>query len=73
MSIQIYWSHILNSLTPKSVLTGMKNSREGFWLAKHKNTNIPTMSRFPLQRHGFDGWAYTTPGSLRGRVVESVN
>jgi hypothetical protein len=33
-----------NSLTPKSVLVGTKNSRsEGFWLAKHKNTNIPTM------------------------------
>ena len=35
----------LNSLTPKSVLAGTKNSRsEGFWLAKHKNTNIPTMT-----------------------------
>ena len=34
----------LNSLTPKSVLAGTKNSHsEGFWLAKHKNTNIPTM------------------------------
>jgi len=33
-----------NSLTPKSVLARTKNSRsEGFWLAKHKNTNIPTM------------------------------
>ena len=32
-----------NSLTPKSVLAGTKNSHvEGFWLAKHKNTNIPT-------------------------------
>jgi hypothetical protein len=31
-------------LTPKSVLAGTKNSSsEGFWLAKHKNTNIPTM------------------------------
>ena len=34
----------LNSLTPKSVLVGTKNSRsEGFWLAKHKYTNMPTM------------------------------
>jgi len=34
----------LNSLTPKSVLAGMENSRsEDFWLAKHKDTNIPTM------------------------------
>ena len=34
----------LNSLTPKSVLVGTKNSRlEGFWLAKHKHANMPTM------------------------------
>jgi hypothetical protein len=34
----------VNSLTPKSVLAGTKNSRsEGFWLAKHNHTNIPTM------------------------------
>jgi hypothetical protein len=34
----------LNSLTPKSVPAGTKNSRsEGFLLAKHKHTNIPTM------------------------------
>jgi hypothetical protein len=34
----------VNSLTPKSVPAGMKNSRlEGFLLAKHKHTNIPTM------------------------------
>ena len=33
-----------NSLTPKSVPAGTKHSRlEGFWLAKHKDTNIPTM------------------------------
>jgi hypothetical protein len=33
-----------NSLTPKSVLAGTKNSRtEGFLLVKHKHTNIPTM------------------------------
>ena len=34
----------INSLTSKSILVGTKNSRlEGFWLAKHKHTNIPTM------------------------------
>jgi hypothetical protein len=39
---------VFNSLTPKSVPTGMKNSRsEGFLLAKHKHTNIPpTMEPF---------------------------
>jgi hypothetical protein len=40
---------LFNSLTPKSVLAGTKNSRsEGFLLTKHKHTNIPTMmERFP--------------------------
>jgi hypothetical protein len=34
----------LNSLTPKSVPAGTKNSCwEGFLLAEHKHTNIPTM------------------------------
>jgi hypothetical protein len=34
----------VNSLTPKSVPVGTKNSRsEGFLLAKHKNTKISTM------------------------------
>jgi len=34
----------VNSLTPESVLAGTKNSRsEGFWLVKHKHSNIPTM------------------------------
>jgi hypothetical protein len=38
------WRGLINSLTPKSVLAGTKNSRlEGFWLAKHKHTNIPSM------------------------------
>jgi len=63
-------SQSVNSLTPKSVPVGTKNSRsEGFWLAKHKDKNIQTMMvPFSLQRHhGFDGRAYTTPGSLRGR------
>ncbi len=35
---------LLNSLTPKSVPAGTKNSRsEGVLLTKHKHTNIPTM------------------------------
>jgi hypothetical protein len=35
---------LFNSLTPKSVLAETKNSHsEGFWLAKHKHKNIPTM------------------------------
>jgi len=35
---------MFNSITPKSVPAGTKNSRsQGFWLAKHKDTNIPTM------------------------------
>jgi hypothetical protein len=34
----------VDSLTPKSVPAGTKNSRSGgFLLAKHKHTNIPTM------------------------------
>ena len=34
----------INSLTPKSILAGTKNSHsEGFWLAKHKHTNTHTM------------------------------
>jgi hypothetical protein len=44
----------LNSLTPKSVPAGTKNSRsEGFLLVKHKHTNIPTMMEpFAPQRRG---------------------
>jgi hypothetical protein len=35
---------VINSLTAKSVPAGTKNSRsEGFLLAKHKDTIIPTM------------------------------
>ena len=47
----------------------MKSSlSEGFWLAKHKHTSIPIMtSHSPLQRHGFDGHKYRTPGSLFAR------
>jgi len=61
---------LVNSLTPKSVPAGTKNSHlEGFWLAKNTRTQTssPWWSRFPLQRHGFDGRAFTTPGSPRGR------
>ena len=48
----------------------MKNSRsEGFWLAKHEDTNIPTMREpfSPPVASWFDVRAYTTPGSLHGR------
>jgi hypothetical protein len=35
---------LVNSLTPKSVMAATENSSsEGFWLAKHNHTNIPTM------------------------------
>jgi hypothetical protein len=35
---------LFNSLIPKSVLAGTKNSHsEGFLLEKHKHTNISTM------------------------------
>jgi hypothetical protein len=43
-AIRSTYHAVLDSLTPKSVLAGMKNSlSEGFRLAKHKHTNIPTM------------------------------
>jgi hypothetical protein len=53
MTLPKYDYDALNSfLTPKSVLAGTKNSRlEGFWLAKHKNTNIPTMMEPFLHLH----------------------
>jgi hypothetical protein len=36
--------YLNDSLTPKSIPAGTKNScSEGFWLARHKATNIPTM------------------------------
>jgi hypothetical protein len=36
--------NLLNSLTPKSIPAGTKNSRsEGCLLGKHNHTNIPTM------------------------------
>ncbi len=47
-SLELYfefWPNVglhLNSLTPKSVPV-KKTRSEGFWLAKHKDTNIPTM------------------------------
>ena len=50
-------SLILNSLTPKSVLAGTKNSRsEGFLLVKHKHTNIPTMMEPFLPPTAWDLW-----------------
>jgi hypothetical protein len=48
---------MVNNLTAKSVPAGTKNSRlEGFWLAKHKDTNIPTMMEpFSSPAAWFDG------------------
>ena len=75
----------VNSLTPKSVPAGMKNSRlEGFLLAKHKHTNIPTMME---QFAPFSGMVllveHTLPprasvegvgqGRRRRDLVESIN
>ena len=47
MTLPKYDYDALNSfLTPKSILAGTKNTRsEGFWLAIHKHTNIPTMMK----------------------------
>jgi hypothetical protein len=49
LSAKKYGPLIFNSLTPKSVLAGTKNSpSKGFWLAKHKHTCIHTiMEPFP--------------------------
>ena len=42
--VDVGLKRLVNSLTPKSVPAGTKNSRsEGFLLVKHKHTNIPTM------------------------------
>ena len=38
--------NVINSFTPKSVPAGTKNSlSKDFLLAKHKDTNIPTMMK----------------------------
>ena len=62
----------VNSVTAKSVPTGTKNSHtEGFLLAKHKHTNIPTMmGPFPPPAAWFDGYARSDVGNLfqRGRA-----
>ena len=75
----------LNSLTPKSVLAGTKNSRsEGFLLVKHKHTNIPTMMEPFAPPTAWDLWilpivrANPLPkgsgGGGGGRdLVESIN
>ena len=68
-TLLLYWIKQLNSLTPKSVPAGTKNSRsEGFLLAKHKHTNIPTlMEPFSSPAAWFWWMSIPTPGSLRGR------
>ncbi len=69
------WKSYQNSLTPKSVLAGTKYSRsEGFWLAKHKHTNIPTMMEpFPPPVAWF--WWMKIPQfwePLRKGLVETI-
>jgi hypothetical protein len=52
-----------NSLTAMSVLTGTKNSRsEGFLLAKHKHTNIPTMMEPFSPPTAWIWWTHTAWG-----------
>ena len=69
----LYWIKQLNSLTPKSVPAGTKNSRsEGFLLAKllkhtaHKHPHHDGAVS-PSSAMVFDGGTYPTPGSLFGR------
>jgi hypothetical protein len=52
-----------NSFTAKSVPTGTKNSRsEGFLLAKHKHTNIPTMMELFSPPAAWIWWTHTAWG-----------
>ena len=64
----------LTSLTPKSVLVGMKNSRlEGFWLAKRKHTNIPTMMEpFPPPAPWFCWMANNGQKSLKSPITKEA-
>ena len=69
----------VNSLTPKSVLAGTKNSRsEDFLLAKHKHTNIPTMMEPFAPPAAWDLWilpivrANPLPKGSGGGVVEGI-
>ena len=68
-----------NSLRPKSVLAGTKNSRsEGFLLVKHKHTNIPTMMEPFAPPAAWDLWilpivrADPLPKGSGGGVVEGI-
>ena len=69
----------VNSLTPKSVPAGTKNSRsEGFLLVKHKHTNIPTMMEPFAPPAAWDLWilpivrADPLPKGSGGGVVEGI-
>ena len=62
----LYFVGVVNSLTPKPTLVGMKIScLEGCWQAKHKHTNIPTMME-PISPPGAWFWwmKILHPGSL---------
>ncbi len=68
-----------NSLTPKSVPGGTKNSRsEGFLLVKHKHTNIPTMMEPFAPPAAWDLWIHPIvradplPNGSGGGVVEGI-
>jgi len=58
--------NIINSWTPKLFQQEQKTpARKAFgYLNTRTQTSPPWWSHFPLQQHGFDGQAYTTPGSL---------
>ncbi len=69
----------VNSLTPKSVQAGTKNSRsEGFLLVKQKHTNIPTMMEPFAPPTAWDLWilpivrADPLPKGSGGGVVEGI-
>jgi hypothetical protein len=77
--VDVGFNKPFNSLTPKSVLAGTKNSRsEVFLLAKLKHTNIPTMIEPFAPPAAWDLWilpivrADPLPKGSGGGVVEGI-
>jgi hypothetical protein len=77
--VDVGLKRLVNSLTPKSVPAGTKNSRsEGFLLVKHKHTNIPTMMEPFAPPTAWDIWilpivrADPLPKGSGGGVVEGI-
>ena len=68
-------SSTITSLTPEFDLAGTKNScSEGFWLAKHKHTNIPTMMEsVPPPAAWFCWLSVVQEGRCRRILAESIN